>query len=797
MYMILKREHFGTAKVCGMRRRLLYSISIDKDEKEKIREVIGELADLQVRESSIKKINENEWRIYTEKKQYIVKKVNGELRVYEFLDELKGSMVTFPVAAQKRLGWGEIEGDREIDCLTTSKDVILYRLISYEPLYYKLYLDKLNIEWKKLDEELKQNILKTIILAPSLRGVYVTLDVFYPDNSCFDELRELCRRLYSLLPAGIEETYSHTRFHFTLASEELCEELYHLVNDRERFASLLKERGFVDFYWMLMKNLTEASRRQVENIADTLLIIISKWKSGYVEVFNRLLSVAKTARQVIWRNYSYALNIAFGHRGVLLVSHLMIMKSWDGVILYLMRLLEKLKELNSDDLDRYEEFIYTHLNRLAKKLKETVVLSKENLGEEEVTHIISLLADLYDERRQPGEIFDSIKIQKVMRNISFILDRLAAILRQALYMSPQCVFQMEEEDRRKIEEILEQRKKLFRVKIGEKLISLPKEVRKTHGWDENTKLHVFSPSEHTLVYYYREAAPLKVFFDLNKLPMEIERYPEMVLRKIIRDIVVVGSLIGPNVKVKLKLPERFRERQVLHRVCREVDNYVESSEWEDDFPHAEFTYHFELPNKTFQEILRDMCRRFQSIINLLDSKEGILEVDTQNLQLIQDHLEDVIKFFNRQFSIAVNIAFARGGIDFGFFFIIWRTSILPLNIHSIVRSLRESSDLDEKKSLGNIQPTFERVTRLLHDTIELIDPSQKVERDAVVILFQSMLLHSELSSFEKPLNYQELRIFEELWRIVDHIASISRFWIYIQPLQCLQLEETKVNTGSK
>ncbi|HEC93605.1 MAG TPA: hypothetical protein ENI51_11605, partial [Candidatus Atribacteria bacterium] len=522
--MILERGHFGTAKVCGMRNKLLHNILIGEGEvnDDVILEELRKRFDVEshslFENTCIIRKNDNEWEVTTERKSYVVKKEGNRLKVYEALDELKGSMITIPVAAQNRLLWQKEIEEKRVDGLSTSKDVILYRMISYKPRRYRMYLQNLDIEWEKLtDDNLREELLRTIVLAPSLEGVYVTLDIFYPDDSRFDEFREYFRRIQPFLPAEMEETYEHTSFYFTLASRELCEELYKLINERKRLELMLKERGFIDFYWLLLKDLSEKSRGHVQNIADILLTLTNpRNKKDFKRSFNRLISIAKTIRLKIWANYSYAINIAFGHKGILLASQLIILRAWDGVLLYLMRLLDKFRELDENDLKKHEKIIYKQLYQMAKKLKETVDLSKENLNENETHQVIKLLTDLYSERETIQGDYDSIRVQKVMRNISFILDRLTIILRQILYMSPQSLFSMEKEDRKKVEEILRQRKKLFRVTVGKKLISLPKEVRRAHNWNEDTRLDVFSPSGDTLVYYRKDATPIKLSFDLSK-----------------------------------------------------------------------------------------------------------------------------------------------------------------------------------------------------------------------------------------------------------------------------------------
>ena len=140
---------------------------------------------------------------------------------------------------------------------------------------------------------------------------------------------------------------------------------------------MLKERGFIDFYWLLLKDLSEKSRGHVQNIADILLTLTNpRNKKDFKRSFNRLISIAKTIRLKIWANYSYAINIAFGHKGILLASQLIILRAWDGVLLYLMRLLDKFRELDENDLKKHEKIIYKQLYQMAKKLKETVDLSK-------------------------------------------------------------------------------------------------------------------------------------------------------------------------------------------------------------------------------------------------------------------------------------------------------------------------------------------------------------------------------------------------------------------------------------
>lgn len=803
--MILERGHLGTAKVCGMRKKLLYSIPINESWENVSNDVVlGEVRkkfdtkDRSIfKNASISGKNDDEWKITTKRKSYVVKKGDSGLRVYETLDELKGSMITVPVAAQNRLGWQKkTDGEKRVDCLSTSRDVILYRMISYEPLYYKMYVENLDVDWERLTHDnLKEKMLRTIVLAPSLEGVYVSLDISYPDDHRFDEFREYFREIQPFLPAEIEENYECTSFYFTLASKELCEELYKLINNRKKLGLMLKERGFVDFYWLLLKDLLDKSQKHVQNIADTLLTLANpKNRKNLKKSFDRLHSVSKTVRLKIWANYSYAINIAFGHRGVSLVPHLIIMRAWDGVLLYLMRLVDKFNELNEDDLKEHKTAIYNQLYQMAKMVKETADFVKEDLNKSEIRQVIKLLADLYTEREILQGNYKSIKVQKVLRNIYFILDRLVMILRQILYMSPQNLFSMEEEDRKKIEAILEQRKKLFRVTIGKKLISLPKEVRRAHNWDENTILEVFSPSDYTLVYYCKNATLIKLTFDLNKIPMEISGYHEDVLHRLIKDVIIAGSIIGPNVKVCLKLPRKFEQLQTFRRICREMLNYIEVADWGDNFPDAEFMYSFGLSNKTFREILADMCRRFQNTMTILTNMGELSDINNEDLQALRLYSEESMKFFEKQFSIAISITFARGGLELSNFFIIWRMSLISRNIYNIVKDLEaffNSENSDYSKSVINIHRSFDEGIKLMQDTIEMIDPTRGGEKKALNILFRSLMLHSELSDFEKSLNQFEQKIFENIWCITDHIVSISKFWIYMKPVECLSLEKIK------
>ncbi|MFW6173356.1 MAG: hypothetical protein ACOC5T_06390 [Elusimicrobiota bacterium] len=802
--MILERGHFGKAKVCGMRNKLLYNIPI----KGKINNdtVLSELSKnfnnkdrLLFDNAFITKKNDDEWEVNTKEKSYAVKKGDNGISVYETLDELKGSMITVPVAAQNKLGWqNKTDGEKRVDCLSTSRDVILYRMISYEPLHYKMYLKNLDVDWERLaDENLKLELLRTIVLAPSLEGVYVTLDILYPDDNRFDKFREYFRRIHPFLPGEMKETYECTSFHFTLSSRKLCEELYKLINSRKKLGLLLKERGFVDFYWQLLKDLSEDSQKHVQNIADTLLTITNpKNRKNLKKSFKRLQSITKTVRLKIWANYSYAINIAFGHRGILLAPHLTIMRGWDGVLLYLKRLVDEFKELNEDDLKEYKKTIYNQIYKMAKIVKEIVDLVKENLDENETRQVIKLLAYLYSETEISQEDHKSIKVQKVTRNISFILDRLTIILRQILYMSPQNLFSIKKEDSKRIEDILDQRKKLFRVTIGKKLISLPKEVRRAHNWDENTRLDVFSPSDHTLIYYRKNATPIKLSFDLNKIPIEISEYDESVLHRLIKDIIIVGSLIGPNVKVSLKLPQKFNQRRCFQKICREIRYYIETADWEDNFTKAEFTYSFGLTNKTFREILGDMCRRFENTITILTNIRKLSDIENRDIQLLRDYSEESMKFFEKQFSIAINITFSRGGLELSYYYIIWRFSLIAWNIYSIVKDLEEFYNSEyscESNSLSHIQQTFDEGVNLLKDTIKMINPLEKSEvKKALDILCRSLMLQKKLSDFEESINQFERKIFENIWRITDHIVSISKFWMYEKPIKCLDLEKVKL-----
>lgn len=117
--MILERGHFGTAKVCGMRNKLLHNILIGEGEvnDDVILEELRKRCDVEshslFENTCIIRKNDNEWEVTTERKSYVVKKEGNRLKVYEALDELRGSMITIPVAAQNRLLWQkEIGGEK-------------------------------------------------------------------------------------------------------------------------------------------------------------------------------------------------------------------------------------------------------------------------------------------------------------------------------------------------------------------------------------------------------------------------------------------------------------------------------------------------------------------------------------------------------------------------------------------------------------------------------------------------------------------------------------------------------------
>lgn len=85
----------------------------------------------------------------------------------------------------------------------------------------------------------------------------------------------------------------------------------------------------------------------------------------------------------------------------------------------------------------------------------------------------------------------------------------------------------------------------------------------------------------------------------------------------------------------------------------------------------------------------------------------------------------------------------------------------------------------------------EKLSEVYTRTYNSKDRKLDGEKEALNTLYRSLILHRKLSDFEEPLNRFERKIFDNIWRITDHIVAMAKMWIYMRPVECLGLEKIK------
>ena len=82
---------------------------------------------------------------------------------------------------------------------------------------------------------------------------------------------------------------------------------------------------------------------------------------------------------------------------------------------------------------------------------------------------------------------------------------------------------------------------------------------------------------------------------------------------------------------------------------------------------------------------------------------------------------------------------------------------------------------------------------LVKETIDLINPLQNTDDNKSLKIFtDGLALHNQLSNFEKPLSKFERKIFENIWRVSDHVVSIAKWWMFLKPVESLSLEVVNI-----
>jgi len=111
----------------------------------------------------------------------------------------------------------------------------------------------------------------------------------------------------------------------------------------------------------------------------------------------------------------------------------------------------------------------------------------------------------------------------------------------------------------------------------------------------------------------------------------------------------------------------------------------------------------------------------------------------------------------------------------------------------VLKSYLISKKDSNSSSIHYIEQSFKLGMNLIQETINLINPLKNTEyKKSLEILIDGLALHDQLSKFEKPLSKFERKIFENIWRLTDHVVSINKWWMFLKPVESLGLETVDI-----